>query len=225
MGKKTSSGPSVASSRIAAWLAFAGASVFLGLLAVLHFLEPEFNPGWRMISEYELGSYGWMMQLAFFCMGLYCLATVIALRPHVTTTFGRFGLVLLAVAGIIGAGAGVFKTDPITAPATAATAFSLLHSFCGLVFIVGFPIAVTLIRRSLALNEAWAPKRRWLLWVTVLVWVGGLGFIASGIVFSQGKNGFGPKVLIGWPNRFMVAIYSAWILMVTWFTMRFVSKN
>lgn len=31
---------------------------FLLLLASLHLIEPEFDPSWRMISEYELGKYG-----------------------------------------------------------------------------------------------------------------------------------------------------------------------
>lgn len=40
--------------RIAAGLSVA----FLGFLLLLHILEPEFDPSWRMISEYELGRYG-----------------------------------------------------------------------------------------------------------------------------------------------------------------------
>lgn len=57
MGKQTSSGPSMASSRIAALLTFAGASVFWGVGSARHvaFFEAEFNPEWRMINEYKLG--------------------------------------------------------------------------------------------------------------------------------------------------------------------------
>ena len=55
-------------------LAIVLSSIFLVILFLLHFLEPEFNPLWRMISEYELGSYGWMMSLAFFCWGGSMLA-------------------------------------------------------------------------------------------------------------------------------------------------------
>ena len=42
----------------AALVSLALTPVFLGLLALLHVLEPEFAPSWRMISEYELGSVG-----------------------------------------------------------------------------------------------------------------------------------------------------------------------
>jgi Mn2+/Fe2+ NRAMP family transporter len=46
-------------------------------------LEPEFNPSWRMICEYELGNYGWMMRLAFFSLALSCLAIPVTVRPYV----------------------------------------------------------------------------------------------------------------------------------------------
>jgi len=32
------------------------APLFLALLPLLHILEPEIDPSWRMISEYELGA-------------------------------------------------------------------------------------------------------------------------------------------------------------------------
>jgi hypothetical protein len=67
MIKNEISSEPLALSQNAARLAFVGAAAFMVLLAILHVLEPEFNPAWRMISEYELGSYGWMMSFAFIC--------------------------------------------------------------------------------------------------------------------------------------------------------------
>lgn len=52
--------------KIAAHTAVVLSSAFLTILFLLHLLEPEFDPAWRLISEYELGRYGWMMTLAFF---------------------------------------------------------------------------------------------------------------------------------------------------------------
>ena len=46
---------------------------FLTILSVLHMLEPEFNPP-HFISEYQLGRFGWLMSLAFFCPGWASLA-------------------------------------------------------------------------------------------------------------------------------------------------------
>ena len=33
------------------------AAMFLALLILLHVLKPEFDPTWRMISEYEIGRF------------------------------------------------------------------------------------------------------------------------------------------------------------------------
>jgi hypothetical protein len=44
-------------------------AMFLGLLAALPVLEPEFNSG-HLISEYQLGRHGWMMSLAFCAFGI-----------------------------------------------------------------------------------------------------------------------------------------------------------
>src|SRR3569833_1300453 len=57
-------------SLLASRLAIIGAAAFILLLGLLHLLETQFDPSWRLISEYELGSYGWMMRLAFFSFAL-----------------------------------------------------------------------------------------------------------------------------------------------------------
>ncbi len=212
---KTRSRSSLTLSQNAAYLAFAWAAIFLILLVSLHVFEPQFNPSWRMISEYELGQYGWMMQLGFFCLGLSCAAMLVALWRYVGTRSGRIGLALLAAVGIIGAGAGVFITDAITSPAT----FSgNMHTVCGLIFIFGFPIAVTLIGRSLARDPAFASMGLHLLGLTAMVWIGFLAFILSLIIFVPINGGFGPNVLIGWPDRLMAITYAAWLVMIGWIT-------
>jgi hypothetical protein len=44
-------------------LAIATAVAALLLLFSLHVLSPEFDPSWRMVSEYALGHYGWVLSL------------------------------------------------------------------------------------------------------------------------------------------------------------------
>ncbi len=53
----------------------------LALLAILHILSPEFNPAWRMVSEYANGKYAWVfiasvlfMGRGFISFGLHALA-------------------------------------------------------------------------------------------------------------------------------------------------------
>jgi hypothetical protein len=47
----------------AAWLAIAASAATLLLLASLHFLSPEFDPSWRMVSEYAFGHFGPVLSL------------------------------------------------------------------------------------------------------------------------------------------------------------------
>ncbi|WP_394554755.1 DUF998 domain-containing protein [Agromyces sp. MMS24-JH15] len=55
---------------IAAMTALVACGITVGLIAILHVLEPEYDPSWRMISEYSLGRHGWVMRLAFVTMAI-----------------------------------------------------------------------------------------------------------------------------------------------------------
>src|SRR6185503_15944446 len=98
----------------AAKLSFATAAVFLALLAALHFIKSDFNPWWNMISQYEVGRYGWIMQAAFLCIALSCIGLAVSVRSQVRTVGGRIGLVLLLIAATGMAIAAFNVTDPIT---------------------------------------------------------------------------------------------------------------
>src|SRR5262245_48431294 len=74
-----------------ACIGLAAVVVFLILLATLHFLEPEFDSSKRLISEYELGRYGWIMSLAFFSLGVGVLATLRSTGEASTGRSGRIG--------------------------------------------------------------------------------------------------------------------------------------
>jgi hypothetical protein len=207
--------PSLGVSKLAARLAIVLSATFLTILFLLHFLEPEFDPSWRMISEYEFGRYGWMMTLAFFCWGGCVLALLVALWPTLRTMGGRIGRWWLLVIGIALFGAGVFITNPITDP-TPSTANSL-HTLCGAIVILTFPIAASIVARSLTRNQEWASARRRLVWATFLVWFGLLAFFASIIIskiINPSAGRVGPDVLLGWPNRFMVVAYHLWLIVV-----------
>jgi hypothetical protein len=151
--------PVRAISQTAARLSFAAAATFLVLLAALHFIKPELDPSWRMISEYEIGRYGWMMVLAFLSLALSCVALFVAIRSQIRTTGGYIGLVLLLVSALGMTIAAIFTTDPITASQDKLTTHGNLHGVGALLGIPTFPIAVTLVSLSLARNPAWSSAR------------------------------------------------------------------
>jgi hypothetical protein len=196
-----------------ACIALAAVVVFLMLLAALHFLEPEFDPSKRLISEYELGRYGWIMSLAFFSLGFGVLATLRSTGEASTGRRGRIGRWWFRAISIAFFGGAIFY--PYRPPTFA----SYIHGLCGVIVIVTFPMAATLYGSALGHNERWTALHRQLRWATVLVWVGLLLFAGSVIVFgimSQPVDRSNPNLLVGWQNRFMIVTYSIWLMVVVW---------
>jgi ABC-type transport system involved in multi-copper enzyme maturation permease subunit len=59
----------------AAWLSIIMTATTILLLAILHVLSPEFDPSWRMVSEYAFGQYGWVLSLMFLSWGHQLVGT------------------------------------------------------------------------------------------------------------------------------------------------------
>lgn len=190
---------------------------FLVTLALLHILEPEFDPSWRMISEYEIGQYGWLMRIAFACWGLGNTALLVAIWHDLETRGGKVGRWWWALLVIAWFGAGIFVTDPITNQTTSFA--NIMHNISGVLVILTFPIAATLLRSSLAKNQHWRSSMRAINWLTALAWLAMIAFFAT-IIISGARNPglpqFGPHIPQGWPNRLMVLIYALWTIAVAW---------
>src|SRR5215211_4426717 len=93
-------GPTMAVSQAAARISFAASAMTLVFLGALHVLSPEFDPSWRMVSEYALGNYGWVLSLMFISWAISSWALYFALRPHVKTKAGKVGLIILLIVGL-----------------------------------------------------------------------------------------------------------------------------
>lgn len=196
-------------------VSLAGAIAFLALLALLHLVKPELDPAWRMVSEYAIGPYGWLMVLAFFALSLSCFAAFAAVRSQVGTVGGKLGLGLLVTAGAALAAAGVFTSDPITASEEQLTTHGYWHGLSAAIGIPGLPLAAVLVSHSLARAPRWSSARRTLLATAYLSWVA-LGLLLATIAVTLPRNGgkFGPSVPVGWPNRFLVVTYCVWLIAV-----------
>ena len=212
---KSSSHTSNKTSFIASRMSVIFSTTFISILFLLHFLKPELDPSWRMISEYEIGRYGWLMRLAFFCWGSSVLSLLVALRGSLRTMGGKVGYVWLVLIGIALFGAGIFATNAIT-DTTPSTANSL-HTLCGAFVIMTFPIASSLVVGSLARNEKWSAVRRQQFWMEILVWLSMFAFFGSIIIstaINPSAGRVGPEVYLGWPNRLMVVIYNIWLITI-----------
>jgi Protein of unknown function (DUF998) len=196
---------------VSAYAAIAFAVIFLSILFLLHFLKPELDPAWRMISEYEIGRFGWIMRLAFFSWGTSVLAILITIWPSLQP-ISRLWLLLIVIALF---GAGIFKTNPITD--NSPDLINTIHTLCGAIVILTFPIAATLAVRSLLHHHLWSASQTVLIFGTVLTWIGMVAFFASIIIsriIDPSAGRVGPHVYLGWPNRFMVVTSIIWIIII-----------
>ena len=205
----------------AAHLSITASVIFLVLLAALHFLKPELDPAWRVISEYEIGNYGWMMRLAFFLLAVSCIALIPAIQSQVTGFWGKFGLglLLLSAAGMVMA--GIFRSDSMTG---SRTPNGQIHEMAAL--LDSIPVAAVLINLTLLRkNPAWSQARRPLLWTAFLPLLGLVIFIGSVTVMFPSDGKFGPEVLIGWPNRFFIVTHAIWLITVAWQSLKLRSQT
>lgn len=213
-------------SLFAAWLAIIASIAVLILLALLHILSPEFQPSWRMVSEYANGKYSWVLSLMFLAWAVSSWALAFALRSHVHTTAAKIGLVLLVAAGVGEAMASVFDIN------------HRLHGLAALIGIGSLPIAAMLISVSLGRSEAWSASRTSLLWAANLTWVSvvlmaisfailATTFARSGADMTAGVPASLPPGVIGvvgWANRFLIVMYCAWVTTVAWHAIKIVRQ-
>jgi hypothetical protein len=202
-------------SRPAAWMALACAVATVLLLASLHVLSPEFSPSWRVISEYALGQYGWVLSMMFVFWGISSWALVAAIWTQIQTTGGRTGLYFL-----IAAGAGEFLASVFD------VRHMIGHGIAGLLGVIGFPIAALLLSISFRRNQTWHRESRPLLWLANLSWISVVLLVASlGIMTMQLTRIYGghlpqhaPKALPagvlaldGYADRLIVLSNCAWV--------------
>ncbi len=212
----------------AARLAIAAAAATLLLLASLHVLSPEFDPSWRMVSEYADGQYGWVLSLMFAAWALSSWALAFAIRSQLRTIGGKIGLVFLVAAGVGEAMASVFD---INHP---------LHGLAAAIGIPSLPIAAMSISVSLGRIQAWSVAKKALLWTANLTWVSLVllaatfavmiaTFIQSGAKVDPSAEitALPPGVIgwVGWTNRLLVIVYCAWVAAAASQAMRMRGRN
>lgn len=204
----------------AAWLALILTTATILLLASLHILSPEFDPSWRMVSEYAFGRYGWVLSLMFLCWGISSWALAVAIWSQVKTNPGKVGLFFLVVAGIGEAMASVFDINHPTG-----------HGIAGFLGVLGFPVAALLLSVSLGRVEAWHSAKRALLWIANLSWISVVLLVATLVLMTMqvarasgghlpqhAPNSLPPGVLglDGWANRLIVVSYCVWVFVAAW---------
>ncbi len=179
------------------------AALWLVIIGLLHIIKPELKPSVNMISEYARKPKGWIMQVAFFCMAISCFIQSLAMWPYVS----HVGLALLVIIGLGFVGAGAFVTDPLVKQG-AATISGTLHNIFSFIAIPLFPIMATIISISMVHNSIWGSDRGWLPTLSVLTWVGFVGFMGSPLYAML----TGKRAPTGYLQRVMVLTYTIWLI-------------
>ncbi len=116
-------------------LSIAFTSIWLILLILLHFLKSDFKPNSHTCSEYAIGKYGWLMQIAFFSMAFSYL--LISINLHSVL----FGIACLGWIGL-----GVWKADfTLQQIGEKATKQGRLHLLFGLIAMISIDILAFVI--------------------------------------------------------------------------------
>jgi len=182
-----SSAPDVASAEnrsakfasAAQWIVFACAAYYVIVGAALHFLEPEYDPRYRFMSEYAWSAHGWLMTTTFFVLVLALLTVALALRnlygPSRSARVG-FGLLVVGAAGICVA--GVFRGFP-------------LHDVGGAVGLPSVVMAALLLSWSFRRAPGWRP----LFLITLLIALGIFTALLS-MVIDVGMPGLQQRIFL-----------------------------
>lgn len=196
--------------RYSQW-SFSASITFLALLTLLHFIRSDIAPSWNFISEYEVGKFGWMMQLAFLALALSCIFLVIALWKNVKIV-GKIGLIMLLISALGMIIAAIFKTDPLNTAPELVTQSGKLHQLGAMLDQI--PFAAIFITIALFLKKEWNINRILLILSLLFVWVGFIYFVGSVKANFPADGKFGPNVLVGWQNRLMIISQVLWLAFI-----------
>jgi hypothetical protein len=158
---------------------FVSAAYYVIVVTALHFLEPEFDPRFRFISEYALSAHGWLVTTTFFVLGLAPFAAAMGLRHvHQSSWSARLGVGLLMVGALFIWLSGIFKD-------------SLPHLLTGVVAFPSVVMAVLLLSWSFRQTEAWRTIYRATLFIAL-----GMLLAFLSMVVDVGMPGLQQRVFI-----------------------------
>lgn len=205
-------------SRLSAQIAIVSSVISIFALILLHFLSPEFDPSWRMVSEYANGNFGGVLFIMFASWGIGSLALAYSLKNILQSKTGKVGLAALLIAGICQTLAAIFD---IKTP---------FHDIVGNIGIPSFALAAVLISRALGRDTNWKDISKnsktisYFVVASVVMLV--ISFIILMTTYMQSGADLtstapvttlpsGVVALVGYANRFLVIIYSVWTIVTS----------
>lgn len=200
-------------------IAIAGGLISVLLLGVLHITSPEFQPGWRMISEYALGKHKRLLTFFFLCWGISTMVTALFILGITHTTWAIVGAILVFITGVGAVMGGLFDVK---------------HKLHGLAFGLGvpfLPVGSLLVAYQLLDIPQWRSYQSVLLISSHAIWVSVVFMSLSMMLLFSGfkkaglpldKNAPPPDQLPegviginGYVNRALVLCYIFWCVLIS----------
>jgi len=186
-----------ARTRLAAIIAVGGITWFLLGVAVLHVAERSLNPARHMVSEYALGTYGWIQTLNFLAAGIGGVALGLALSRTIREP-GRLGPRLIA-----GFGASTLVSAFVQADGDGpVTTHGSVHTLVGILGFAALVAGMFTLTRRFRRDPAWLTMRK-----PTMVWAAASSatFFLVPILGDPGK---------GLGQRIFIAVTFSWMLVV-----------
>ncbi len=201
-------------------LILATGAMSLLCLLLLHFLSPEYDASWRMISEYAMGKYKALLT-AFFVLSAVCTMMLPFLLWNETAgLWSKVGLVLVFLSGVGSLMGGLFD---------------LKHPLHGAAFALGVPtimVGALLVSYHLIQRSDWAQYSTGALLSAHAIWISlvlmGISMVVMMNGFKQAGVTMGPGAtppdtvppgviaIAGYFNRLLVVCNTAWIMVMAY---------
>ena len=181
---------------LAAMISLVGVGAFVVGVLVLHLLNRDLNPAQHTISEYVLGSFGWIQTVDFLAAGVGTLALALTLSRAVNDP-GRIAPVLIGSFGVCMLLLAFIPTDVTPEPTTTV---GWAH---GLIAMAGFALLIAgmfVIAGKFSRDAAWSALR-----TPTIAWAGTASatFLLMLILGASGQG-------IG--QRIFIAVLLSWML-------------
>lgn len=179
-------------------------------LIALHVSSPEFQPSWRMVSEYALGKHKWLLTTFFVLWALGSFTLSILLWVQATTTAAKIGVALLFVSSLGGLMGGLFDVK------------SRLHGMAAMLGVPTLPVAALLIAYNLGNADSFVVLVAHATWVSLLCMAISMIIMMNG--FKKAGVPMGPDAavperlpdgvvaLAGYANRLLIVCNMGWLI-------------
>jgi len=188
------------------------AGAFIGLVVLLHIIKPDVNPVWQPISEYALGSFGWIMNGAFFLLGVSFLSLGIYFFGKIKSVGAKIGSGLLILSAIGNFLATFFNTDPVGTLPEKLSSTGQIHAMAA-GFLVFMVLSTVFILWQFIKRQDLKDFKNLIIISTIFVWIFEIVLdVAMGIYLSKTNGVFSPDTPVGWYGRAYIISTAVWII-------------